>query len=223
MKSSARSRVFLLVVGVLALLLVWGVGRRLQSSPPPERPLFHHTGQSTIPIGEFKVPPLPGWLQSVIGFQDDPYLILEKREKEGELEINLTEIKNTQSGVPKNSSELQSDVQRLLAQRTTLDRSIGRTSQFGPSRPTTLNGMTAVETPATIVDKLGDTETRKYFYFIHNGRYYLLDSGIHISKGNPFYPPLQSELDQALVTVDEYLVPQPASISSGQPTATAIH
>jgi len=192
MISLLRSRFFL--GGVVALLLVLGVWVFKATRP--------------VQIGEFIMPSLPGWTQTVEKTSYADSVQYEKDDGSCKYHIAFSLSLNRATNAPQTAQDLAAKDIRDSAQVASMMAAAGIQYQTGVPLQRTLNGMPAVETQ-TLMTSSSTTMYGHGITFVNGSHQYGVGATAELPANSPPTPPadVAAERDQALNTITQYLIP----------------
>jgi len=192
MNSLLRNRFFL--GGVVALLLVLGVWAFKASRP--------------VQIGEFIMPSLPGWTQTVTRTARAHSIEYEKEDGSYKYHVTFNWSLNKATNTPQTTQSLAAEDIQDSAQVASTFAAVGIQYQTGAPLQRTLNGMPAVETQ-TLVTLRSSTIYGHEIVFANGPQRYDVYAIAELPLTSTPSPPafVAAERDQALDTITQHLIP----------------
>lgn len=215
MQNLLRNRLVLACLGFAFLLVIFVIGRGFFLRANSEEPYESHEVARAVVIGDFTVPPLPGWSQEIERGKNVRNTTFNQRDRGDQLQIRVGWFVGRTTDAPKTVQELQQEERKYLKDVAPINEIIHSPLKPGPTEPTTFNGMPAVKTDFTQTSGSSYLTHGRYIRFLNGPRYYILTWKIDVAPERASRrPELQAKMDQALKTITDALVPSASKSAS---------
>ena len=192
MLSLLRNRFFL--GGIVALLLVFGVLSFKATRP--------------VQIGDFIMPSLPGWTQTMEKTNFTDTVKYEKDDGNTHYSLYFKVRLNSATNAPQTAQALAAKITQDSARVASAMATIGMQYQTGTPLQRTLNGMPAVETQ-TLITSSSSVIYGRDITFVNGSQQYDVNANAVLPVGSPPTPPADvvAKRDQALDAITQQLIP----------------